>query len=401
MCPEQGREEGPGDPLHDERTGVLHRREEARRHRDNVMTARGVMIRAGPEAGVTRMKTHRSRRALFTLAVGLGLMLRAYPVWATSLHLEFVDTDGTPVQVAKAELLLSAWGMEAERVELETSPDGLSLELEPEWLRSRWPPGWPSPPGGRPLAFRVGAHLYLQAPPLAAIQSDRFQWPGGVPGDSVDPDRRTTITFPRGQEAVVPQGQHVRMTLVFRPRAPRRVRFVDPRGRPWSDFRFHTSMFWSDDNHCAVVTGSESLGSHVTDAAGWSELPDGEFVYALGIRWPHMYAGRSLEDSRTPQRLIARLTDPGSAVVVRELKVRPLEVRVRLGGKPAAGLHLRARGAFCGCGACDGPVGTTDGNGRIRREDFRPDSHDEIWLMDGDTEVWRSPSTWGVVEIDL
>ena len=347
------------------------------------------------------MKTHRWRRALFTLALGVGLMLRAYPMWATSLQLEFVDTDGTPVKVAKAELLLSAWGVEAERIELETSSDGLRLELEPEWLRSHGPAGWLSAPGGGPIERYVGAHLYLQAPPLAAIQSDRFQWPSGVPGDGPDPGRGTIITFPRGQEAVVPQGQDVSMTLVFRAKAQRRVRFVDRTGRPWSNFSFHASMFWSDHNRCAILTGSESLGSHVTDAAGWGELPDGEFVYALGIQWPHVYAGRSLEDSRTPWRLATRLSDPGIAVVVRELKVRPLEVRVQRGGRPAAGLHLRAMGAFCVCGACDGPVGTTDEDGRIRKEDFRPDSVDEIWLVDGDTEVWRSPSTWGIVEIDL
>ena len=84
------------------------------------------------------------------------------------------------------------------------------------------------------------------------------------------------------------------MTLVFRPRAPRRIRFVDPGGRPWSGLKVHASMFWSSANHCAILTGSESLGGHVTDVAGWVELPDGEFEYALGHREGAAQVSRSL-----------------------------------------------------------------------------------------------------------
>ena len=326
----------------------------------------------------------------------------AAPVWATSLNLEFVDADGSPLQISKAELLLVAWNIEEARVQLEPSASGLTLHLERDWLRSRWPLRSPSPPARNPFDHHRGVYLYLEAPsPLASIQSYPFEWPGGVPGDSADQDATTTITFPRGQETVVPEGQDVSITLVFRPKAPRRVRFVDPRGNPWFDFKVRASMFWSAANHCAIVTGSESLGRHVTDADGWVELPDGEVEYALDIaRGPRRFHGPLIQDSRPPWRLVSRLQGTRE-LVVRELAVEPLEVRVRRGGEPAVGLHLRGRSAVCVCGACDGPLGTTDERGRVRRDDFRPEAVEEIWLVDGDTEVWRSWAGGGVIEIDL
>ena len=344
----------------------------------------------------------RSMRALFALVAGLGLLTGAHATWATSLHLNLVDTDGNPVQVSRAELLLVAWMIEEARVDLELSANGLTLDLEREWLRSRWPLSSPSPPARNPFDYHMGVYLYLEAPPLlASIQSHRFHWPGRVPGDPTGREGTTTIAFPRGQEVVVPAGEDVNMTLVFRPKVSRQIRFVSPQAEPWPDLRVHASMFWSDANNCAILTGRDSLGSHVTDAAGWVELPDGEFEYALDIvRGPRRFHGSLVEDSRTPWRLVNRLLEP-SEVVVRELPIEPLEIRVRRGGEPAVGVYLRGMAAICVCGACDGPLGTTDEAGRIRLDSFRPEAYDEVWLVDGDTEVWRSFAAGGVVEIDL
>ncbi len=347
------------------------------------------------------MKTSRSRQTLLVLAIGLGLTLGAHPVGATSLHLQFVDTDGSPVQVSKAELLLVAWGMREERVELEPSVSGLTLHMEGEWLRSRWPLSSPSLPARNRFDDHMGVYLYLEAPLLAPIQSHRFESPGR-PDDATDKARTTTITFPRGQEAVVPEGQDVRMTLVFRPRVPRRVRFVNPGGEPWSGLKVHASMFWSSANHCAVVTGSESLGGHVTDRAGWIELPDGEFEYLLEVAsGARRFHGPLADKSPMPWRLVSRLQETHE-LVVRELAIEPLDMRVRRNGEPAVGLYLGAMLADCFCGACHGPLGTTDERGRISRDDFRPEKMDEIWLVDGDKgEVWRSASRGGLIEIDL
>lgn len=127
--------------------------------------------------------------------------LCAKPAWATTLALTFVDTDGRPKQVAKAELLLVAWG-DADRIEFETSAHGLDLALDPEWLRSRWPYRFNG---------QESAYLYLQVPPLAAIRSHQFQWPG-----SGEHTGATTIAFSGGRRVVVDNGTDVVMTLAFR-----------------------------------------------------------------------------------------------------------------------------------------------------------------------------------------
>ena len=360
---------------------------------------RRVTLSTSDAARGARTVTNLSARMCVATVKLLGWVLCAYPAWATTLDLGFVDTGGHPVHVTKAELLLVAWGQE-ERIELKTTGDSLTLHLEPEWLQSRWPRS--SQSARSRFSDQLGVYLYLQAPPpLAAMQSDRFRWPTGAARESANQGDTTTITFPREQQAVVPEGADPGMALVFRPKVPRRVRFVDSHGKPQRNLAVGVNMFWSDENHCAVLTGREWLGSHVTDEAGWIEVPDGEFVYALGVREPYRFDVPPSLDSPTPWRLVTRLPGASTEFVVRELAVRPLELRVRRGGEPAAGIHLRGVLATCICGACDGPLGTTDEGGRIRLDDFRPERLSEIWLVDGDTEVWRSWPGGGVIEVDL
>ena len=119
---------------------------------------------------------------------------------STTLDLNFVDTDGQPIRLASAELLLVAWGA-TDRIVLETSADGLSLTLDADWLRSRW----------NRFDDQVGIYLYLQAPPLAAVQSHRFRWLGA--GEHAG---AVTIAFPRGNEVTVEEGMKASRTVVFR-----------------------------------------------------------------------------------------------------------------------------------------------------------------------------------------
>ena len=156
--------------------------------------------------------TSRRRNSVAVLVL-TGLCAVAHG--ATTLDLNFVGPDARPVHVAKAELLLVAWG-ETRRIELDTSTAALRVVLDRDWLRSRW--DW--------FDDQEGVYLYLQAPPLAAIQSDRFKWLGVEDAGSV------TIAFPRGQEVVVEEGTKASTTLAFRSRTARRVRIVDPDGRP-------------------------------------------------------------------------------------------------------------------------------------------------------------------------
>ena len=321
----------------------------------------------------------------WVLSTALGALLHG----ATTLDLDFVDTDGQPVRLASAELLLVAWGA-TDRVALETSADGLSLALDADWLRSRW----------NRFDDQEGVYLYLQAPPLAALQSHRFTWLGaGKHAGTV------TIAFPRGQEVAVDEGVNASMTVVFRTTAPRRVRVAYPDGRPRPGMAINAFMFWSQSNHCAVLAGGEPLGSFVANTDGWIEVPDGDFEYAFelgrGFTRDHVFLN---EGRYERERLVTRLLQPDTDVVVHQFPVRPLEMRVWCSDEPASGIFLHAHMANCPCGACSRPLGQTDETGRIRLDEFRPEEWAWVWLVDGDTEYWRTaPTAWssGNVEVKL
>jgi len=308
---------------------------------------------------------------------------------ATTLDLNFVDNDGQPVRLANAELLVVAWGA-TDRIALETSANGLSLKLDADWLRSRW----------SRFDDQEGVYLYLQAPPLAAVQSHRFTWLGaGKHAGAV------TIAFPRGQEAAVEEGMRASMTVVFRTRAARRVRIVDPDGRPRPGTPINAFMFWSQSNHCAVLAGGDPLGSFVANADGWIEVPDGDFEYALelgrGLSSDHVFV---TEGRYERERLVTRLPQTETDIVVHQFPVRPLEMRIWRENQPASGIWLHAHMANCPCGTCSGPLVGTDEAGRIRLDEFRPEEWAWVWLVDGDTEYWRTaPSSWptGNVEVKL
>ncbi len=318
----------------------------------------------------------------------LCLAFAAPAAWATTLTLDFVDQEGSPVQVAKAELLLVAWG-NTERIELDTAAHGtrLRLELEANWLSSRW---------GR-LRDQFGVHIYLQAPPLAAIRSERFLWP--TEGDSGP----STIIFPNGQRIVVPSGADATMSLRFRQPTVRRVRIVAPDGQPIPGLAFEASMFWSQSNHCGVLAGAEPLGTHTTDAGGWLQLPDGDFEYALEFAARAKYDYMFPDYRGIPWRKVTHLQHPATEIVAYRYKERALEVRVRRGDQGVPGVTLLTQLIHC-CGACSGPLGQSDATGRIEVQDFQPEIYSHVWLLEGDVERWRAtveslPA--GIVEVQL
>ena len=308
---------------------------------------------------------------------------------ATTLELNAIGTDGRPIRLASAELLLVAWGA-ADRIALETSDVVLSLALDADWLRSRWDR----------FDDQEGVYLYLQAPPLAAVQSRRFRWLGaGEHGGAV------TIAFPRGPEVAVEEGMNASTTVVFRTRSVRRVRIVDPDGRPRPRTAINAFMFWSQSNHCGALAGVEPLGSFVANTDGWIEVPDGDYEYALelgrGLDRDHVFV---TEGRYERQRLVTRLPQPETDVVVHQFPVRPLEMHVSRANEPASGIWLNGYMANCPCGVCTGPLARTDETGRIRLGDFRPEKWAWVWLVDGDTEYWRTrPTEWssGDVEVKL
>ena len=163
-------------------------------------------------------------------------------------------------------------------------------------------------------------------------------------------------------------------------------------------------MFWSQSNHCAVLSGGEPLGSYVTDADGRIEVPDGDFECALEL-------GRLLQSDHVfvadgryeRERLVTELTRSETDIVVHRFPVRGLDMRVRRGEEPVAGVVLHGYSANCPCGACSGPLATTDEAGRIRIEAFRPEKWAWVWL-EGHRERWQTdPASWptGNVEIQI
>ena len=344
------------------------------------------MIGVGPRCGLGLFVKGMPRRRSFRCCA-LVLLLATCPSMGAKLNLSFVDEDGRRVELSKAELLVHGWRT-AERIDLEPSPDGLTLVLEPDWLRSRW---WG-------FAQQEGIYLHLHAPPFDAIRSQRFRWPV-ITGYGI----ATAIGFPGDSRAVV-KDQDVSMTLVFRPPRTRRVRLVDPAGAPLPNVPLDAFWHWGYVSRSEMLIGRELLGEHVTDADGVVEVLEGGFKYALSLGEYHVF-----QEARYPStayRLITWLTEPTTEFVVRQFGLQPLTMRVRRDGAPAVGLQLRGELALCpAVAACDGPMAATDDEGLIQLDDFRPDEFTQIWLVDHDNgEVWRSDTTElpaGVVALEL
>ena len=356
------------------------------------------------------------------LVAALGCILCGLtsPALATTLDLNFVDTVGHPVIVAKAELLLVAWG-ETKRIELETMEHSMRLPLDSDWLRSRWP---------EMFDHQEGVYLYLQAPPLASVRSHQFKWlgSGGYPGP-------VKIAFPDDLEVVVAKGDQASATISLRQKAPRRLRIVDTDGVPLPGTAIDSFMFWSQSNHCAALASAEPLDSHVSNADGWIEIQDGDFEYALELKDRFTLSFVEKKPARVPQtdkanvpdslhkpgssdsvskhsrtvvlpwRLVSHFSQPETVVVVHRAPSRPLEIVVHRSGKPVAGLSLQGYWAACPCGACSGPIATTDEAGRIFIKEFHPDVYRWVRLFDDASEVWgaepASSLPMRVIEVDL
>ena len=328
-----------------------------------------------------------------TIVVLIGTALHP-----TLLELRFVDPDGNEVQLDKAELLLVGWG-EVGRIQLEPTEEGLQINLDPNWLRPRM--------GNRYEKFDWLDHLdyvfvYLQADPFASIRSNAFQWIG----DRVNHPGPVRVAFPGGETVIVEKGETIRATITFRKKDVKHVRFVDPEGRPFPGIHVDAYMYWSAQNHCGALSGSEPLGEFVSDAYGLITLPDGDYEYALELR------DRRIREfvpySNLSWRVVSDLKTPEPVFVVLEHPIRPLELIVRREGKPVTGWvqpHVLTRN--CSCGACSALYEGVDKFGRIRIKNFRPAIYSSIWLMDHRTgeELWRAdPSSWTeprTIEIDL
>ncbi len=323
---------------------------------------------------------------------------------ATELRIAFRDGTGAPVTISKAELLLVAWG-DVRRVELGGNRTSLTLPLDAEWLRSRWPER-----GNDVDRF----YVYLQAPGYAAIRSDPAGWNGAGKGAVT----AAKIRFPRGAAVTVGTGDSASVDLVFRKPVGRTLRLLDEAGDPVEGVRVSSYMFWSEWNHCGTLSGADPLGEATSDRSGRVPVADADVEYALTFQKPPWFPVKpdgSLNVTPDLPRLIMYLTSEETTLRMRRLRERPLEIRVTERGRPVQGQRLMGSLAGCPCGSCSGavfgrnsqsPDPGSDKDGMIRAAGFYPEEWETVFFLGSDGEVlWQSdPRTWpaqGPVHVEL
>ena len=296
------------------------------------------------------------------------------------------------------------WGL-TERIELEPTDEGLEIDFDPEWLRPRmkWREGkkydW--------IKHLEDVFLYLQSDTFADIRSEGFRWIGGRENDHGP----VKISFPGGEEVVIEKGTEATATITFRKKSTQRIRIVDTKGAPLSSINVDAFMFWSHSNHCGGLGGAEPKGKYVSDENGTFELLKEDVEYALEFDFGHEhYIHRIVEaDGEIPMawRVLTSFPKRETVIVVYEFEVRSLVMQVHRNGKPVPDLTLGGQLANCRCMGCPVKIGITDENGRIEKNDFRPEEFDFVVLDEGEeeVEVWRAYSKsfqdMERIEIDL
>lgn len=300
---------------------------------------------------------------------------------STELRIQPLDEAGRPLQLARADLHIDIWGG-GRMIPLPHRDGRVVVHLERSWLCGSWPE-----------ACRdnfVKARLILQADGLAPVSSQNFVWLGGIesPGDAP----RTSVEIELPGSAVMRVNEGESRDAVLRLRRPERrtVRITDDRAQPLAEVGVRASIFLANSNHCGATEG-ELLFAGKTNAAGEVTVSDADVEYAFEFTNPH-YALLKPENAAYPLRMIARLTEPLTVVVLRALEKRPLLLEVTAGGRrPGVGLSLRACNAACPCGTCCGQLAESDASGRLFIQEFYPEEFDRLELVDHSEQVlWEA-----------
>jgi hypothetical protein len=315
------------------------------------------------------------------------------PGAALVLEARKAETD-EPLQLARAELLLLAWG-DQHVVELPIDGASTELTLDAGWLCEAWP---------EHCRGVMRAYLFLEAEGRVPLGSKAFRWPGSSP---VEPGP-VEIAFPRdARVTLTPEGHH-RVTVTLRRPETRRLQVVDAAG-PIPGVRVTSYRYHGDLNHCGRMTGV-LLETGETGDDGRVEVPDGDFEYGFVFDKPH-HVLRDPEAPEYPNRLITRLDRPETRVELRELVQRPLRLVVTDGGRPASSLALHGCRSGCPggvCAACCGALAETDEAGVVEIDDFRPEAWAKVYLVDAKgNRLWEAvPSHWeeqldGPIRVEL
>lgn len=294
-----------------------------------------------------------------------------------------VDHTG-PVRLKKAQLLLAWWGSTEEvplRHRYVAGELVVTVPLGSEVLSSL--------DAAPPPDF---AYVYLEFDGFVPVRSEQFHWLGGTmrPDPPGKWEKVTAVQFRfRGGPTVrVPEGQRREVSLQARRPVSKQVRFVDTRGRPFTGITVDGGAFWSNANHCGYPGGQIPLFTkRRPDAHGILPVPDGDFEYGFRVEGNHHASIIGGED-HDPTFLTAFIDEPELLVRIKRHRRVPLNVRVSIGGTPAAGVIVGGSRRW-GCMNATGPFGRTDDRGVLRVPDFYPEEYEGICIGGPDGRpVW-------------
>ena len=324
----------------------------------------------------------------------------------TKVIFHFKNQQGEDVNISKAELLLAVWGG-FDRIDLKAKGNKLVLNLDKAWFEKNWPTSFADINKSELVVF-----LGLQAEGYASKVSASFHYVDESTNNSINPGetkRPIVISFPSGEKMEVKKGEATDLNIIFRKPVDRFIKVVDENGNPISGIKISSSIFGSRLNRCERMMEAIRLGEAQSDKDGMIKVADGDFKHSLSFNTeeydlihPQVFHDASIE-------LDTYLTDKVTVFKMHRFLLKTIKVRFLKEGKPASKVFLQACSALCneGCGACCGPLITTDENGMADLKDFRPETVSRIFVeKDQGKVIWETdPKKWlsreGTIEVNL
>jgi hypothetical protein len=316
----------------------------------------------------------RSRLRLFSTVAFLTIASTRPAAAGTSVTMTFTGPGRRVAPVVQAQLLVTAWGV-SERHDLAVEGNVVRLDLQasrPEFV-ARF--------------ADVRGVVYVKATGYPPLLSQAFSWP--------TPGAPAIIDFRNGRRVIVPEGVDARLHVTLRTPVRRRIRLVDPAGRPIARTKVEMAAYWQAPNHCGFFNGRDVLATAVSNDVGVIDVPDLDGQYAFGLLERYMVFADA--DSSLPptgsglQGLVTSLRQAETTLKVRRYQRRRLVIDILDKGRPLSGAVLWADMALGVCGAGYGKLATADAGGRIIVDAFYPEMWQGFWVCAGREQAWVMP----------
>ena len=298
------------------------------------------------------------------------------------LQLNVVGPSGEPVTLTRARWVGQAHRAVFKDVELPTSGAQVSMVFSRKTLLAAY--------GAQPGFQMLRAHILLEAEGFVALMSYPIHWAGGAPQPDHANDH-VVVWFPRHGQWILSAGEKRQVTLRMEKPKPHYLRFLDTLGRPVTSVPIRLSWQWQAED--LVPRDFVPFYTGKSNERGFVEFAGDEVPLMLEWQFPgYTQAGTRKGDGKPIYQYLGRSRDGFfPPVILREITHRSLEIRLTRNGQPAeAGIFLLGLMPHCR-GACGGPIGTSNGQGVVVIDSFRPDTWAQISLgtPDGDT-VWQA-----------